>query len=477
MPVEICSLQANRPSSVSASEFRSAVTDAALAWNAALAAVGVDYIGDCPSGAVWQKDNNRNEIGFDDGRNVGGGQSVAITLGTWQSFFAPGSQQTVVAREFVEADIVIDHTINIPVACFRWTVSHEVGHALGFGHSDSTSDLMFPSFNPNVLSTCPTTPSSAEVALLQSLYGSNAAPSVDAGLDRSVDLAAQVTLAAAATDPEGGPLTYQWQQISGTAVSLSSGGAGQNVTFSAPNAEAALAFEVTVSDQFLHVSTDSVQISVSTTGGIPTSFPVFDSILPAAFVPGTLAGTTALGWTQVDGASSYEFCSAVSPITLDSNCDPGLPTPSVAVTWDSVLGPAGSADATRVFTGGWRYTRIQACSSQGCTQAVEGPIAGGLRWAAWDIDYDFLAMTFDIAGFQFTFGAVVNLSGTARQFQLGNGPAGDPFQTTMGSCTSVGANGLCFAFLDFNAGNQESVLGVRSSRPGTPTTEHHIVVR
>ena len=477
VPVAFCTLQSNRPSSISASEFRDAVTAGAAAWNDALAAVGVDYSGDCPGGGTWQKGNIRNEIGFDDSRNVVAGQSVAITLGTWQSFFQPGSSQTVVAREFVESDIVMDNNLNLPDACFVSTMTHELGHALGFGHSDSASDLMFPSFNPSIPSTCPVGPTSAEVVLLRALYGSDGAPTVDAGLDRTVDLSANVTLAASGSDPEGGPVSYQWQQTAGQTVALSSGGAARSVTFTAPASVGTLAFEVTALDQFLHATSDSVTIAVSGEGGVPASTPIFHSFLPAAFVPGSPAGTTSLGWEAVDGASSYEICTAVSPIVIDTGCSSGLAAPSRAVDWGNVLGAAGSADATRVLSSGWRVSRIQACSSQGCSEAVDGPIAGGVRWDVWDIDYDFLAMTFDIAGFQFTFAAAINLSGTARQFELGNGPPGDPFRTTIGKCTSIGQNGLCFAFLDFNAKDQQSIVGVRSTRPGTPTTEHHVVVR
>jgi hypothetical protein len=475
-PVEFCTVQAGRPASVSAGGFREAVAQGAAAWNAVSAAVGVRYLGDCATGATWQQDNGRNEIGFDDTRNAVSGSSAAITLGAWQTSFPAGEPNNVLSRKLVEADIIIDHRISVPDQCFASTITHEIGHAIGFGHSDSSGDLMFPSFNPSNLSTCPTAPSSAEFALLQALYGVDLPPNVDAGPDRSVDFSAQVTLRASATDPEGGSLSIGWEQVSGPSVAIVGLTSGLAPVFTAPAAEATLEFEVTATDAFLHTATDRVVISVSESGGVPAGFPVFSSFLPASFVSGSPPGTAVLGWNPVDGSSSYEICTAPAPTLLANSCAT-IAAPSVPITWDTVLGAAGSAADTRVLKSGWRLTRIQACSSSGCSRAVDGPIAGGVRWSAWGIDYDFLAMTFDIAGFEFTFAAVLNVSGPARQFELGNGPAGDPFQRQMGRCLGLGPSGACFAFLDFNDGRQDSVVGVRSSRPGTPTVEHHIPVR
>ena len=475
-PVEFCTFQAGRPSSISAQQFRDFVADGASAWNRVSAAVGVRYSGDCATGSTWREDNFRNEIGFDDGRNVVQGQSAAITLGLWQIVLAGNDPDLAIARELVEADIVLDNTVEIPDICFASTITHEIGHAIGFGHSDSSSDLMFPSFNPNNLSSCITAPSSAEHAALQTLYGFDLPPNVDAGANRTVDFTSQVTLQVSASDPEGGPLSYGWEQLSGPTVTISGLGAGASLVFTAPSSAATLEFEVTATDQFLHAASDRVSITVSVSGGVPAGFPVFSSILPASFVPGATPGTSVLGWNPVASSSSYQLCSATSSALLASSCV-SLGAPSVPITWDTVLGTDGSATQTRVLTSGWRLTRIQACSSSGCSHAVDGPLAGGVRWAAWGIDYDVLAMTFDIAGFEFTFAAVVNISGPARQFELGNGPPEDPFQRQMGRCLGLGPNGACFAFLDFNDGKQDRVVGIRSSRPGTPTVEHHITVR
>ena len=472
-PVEFCTFQSNRPPSISAQAFRAAVIDGAAAWNATQSAVGVLYIGDCPSGSSWQKDNNRNEIAFDDGRNVVQGQSAAITLGAWRTLFQPSSPGTVLAREFAEADIVMDEDFPTSGVCFTSTIAHEMGHAIGFGHSDASSDLMFPSFNPNNPASCPLQPSSAERAALQSLYGVDLTPTVSAGTDRSAARGSLVTLAASATDPEGAPLSIAWTQVGGPNVGL---GAGASPTFTAPSSDATLTFEVTATDPFLHSASDRIVISVTGSVSTPSTFPVFVSFLPQSFVPSAVPGTAVLGWSTVDGASSYQLCSATNTILLQSSCET-LAQPDRSITWDTVLGSAGPADATRVFTSGWRLTRIQACGSGGCSQAVEGPIAGGVRWASWGIDYDFLAMTFDIAGFEFTFGAVVNVSGPPRQFYFGNGPVEDPFETDMGSCLGLRPGGACFTFLDFSDGDQDRVVGIRSSRPGTPTVEHHILVR
>lgn len=67
-----------------------------------------------------------------------------------------------------------------------------------------------------------------------------------------------VSLTASATDPNGDELTYSWAQTSGPDVSLS-GANSSSASFTAPNENGTLAFEVTVSDGEFEVS-DTVSV-------------------------------------------------------------------------------------------------------------------------------------------------------------------------------------------------------------------------
>jgi len=136
------------------------------------------------------------------------------------------------------------------------------------------------------------------------------APVAKAGDDVSVLLQARVILSAAqSTDPAGLPLSYQWTQVSGTGVTLSSP-ASVSPTFLAPNSPDTLRFQVTVSNGHM---TATAQVTVQVTRALPpTASVVLQSqrvtartIVELSGAPSTDPANLHLSflWTQSAGAA------------------------------------------------------------------------------------------------------------------------------------------------------------------------------
>ncbi|HEU5149656.1 MAG TPA: PKD domain-containing protein, partial [Iamia sp.] len=92
----------------------------------------------------------------------------------------------------------------------------------------------------------------------------NQAPTADAGPDQTVTEGETATLdGTGSTDPDAGDdLTYEWEQTSGPAVTLSDDTAAEP-TFTAPDGPATLVFELTVTDELGRTGTDTVTITIN----------------------------------------------------------------------------------------------------------------------------------------------------------------------------------------------------------------------
>lgn len=462
--VTICTVQAGRPASVTDVAFRDAVTKGVETWSLVEAAVGFNYIGDCASG-TWSQNNSINEIGWDDARNVVRSPAAGVTFGRWldRGF----------TRDFQETDVILDHQLSVSQACLDSVVAHELGHVLGFGHSDVRGDLMFPSFDPSDPATCPGRPTASEVAVLQTLYGVNRAPTISpSGLEQNVAAGSRVSVSVTAVDPDGDPLEYTWTQTAGPSVAISP--SGGTIAFDAPaEPGASLRFRVTARDRFRHTATAEVVANLIALDAPPTGTPILDDL-------GTSADgkRLVLKFTEAVGATEYRFC-ATPPTFAKPSCQ-SASAPQGEITWDTVLTSAVENEPLRIFTGGTRRIELQACNTEGCIQdQVSEVLGGGLRWTAHNVDYDYFTMAMGDASSpsKMTIAVVQNLTGSARRFQLFAGTEGNLRQTLMMDCRAVQPLDVCVGFLLPGQGGQGTHVTIRSERAGTPAIEHRIRVR
>ncbi|MCK6485084.1 MAG: PKD domain-containing protein [Phycisphaerae bacterium] len=138
----------------------------------------------------------------------------------------------------------------------------------------------------------------------------NDPPVANAGPDQIVDSGALVTLdGSASSDPEGDPLTFQWSQLSGTAVSLNDATLVQP-QFTAPpvpaGQQAVLVFQLAVKDAANPTVTDDVSITVLGAGALAATATATPARIPAN-------GTLHLSASAVGGLAPYSFAWSAQP--------------------------------------------------------------------------------------------------------------------------------------------------------------------
>ena len=186
----------------------------------------------------------------------------------------------------------------------------------------------------------------------------------------------------------------------------------------------------------------------------------------------------ALKFTEAQGVTEYRFC-ATLPTFAKPSCQT-VDTPQGEITWDTVLTSAVENEPQRVLTGGVRDVKVQACNTEGCIQDEATEIlAGGLKWSAHRVDYDYFTMTQDIPGtsFKFTIAVVQNIDGAAREFKLYSGSATDPYDTLMLDCGRVIPGDVCVGFLAPGDRGHGTHVTIQSERNTTPVIENRILVR
>jgi choice-of-anchor B domain-containing protein len=100
---------------------------------------------------------------------------------------------------------------------------------------------------------------------------SNLAPTAIAGDNSEVNTRQSVALIGSGSDPENQPLSYQWQQISGSNVTITNANNPQ-ASFTAPSAATTLEFSLTITDDFgLSSSANTIITVIASTTTTPAS--------------------------------------------------------------------------------------------------------------------------------------------------------------------------------------------------------------
>ncbi|MBW2183523.1 MAG: hypothetical protein JRF49_06625 [Deltaproteobacteria bacterium] len=162
------------------------------------------------------------------------------------------------------------------------------------------------------------------------LTGCDVPPLPNAGPDQTVNADDTVTLDGSSSfdpdpqDPNPGPLTYSWTQTAGTSVALSDADTA-NPTFTAPNVDETLTFQMTVTDDEGNSDTDSVDINVSTVP-VTTTTTIPPSVL-------FIANITGLNVTSYDNPETVN--GNIAPDTNLAGASTQLGAPSDIVVTDN----------------------------------------------------------------------------------------------------------------------------------------------
>ncbi|WP_308809543.1 myxosortase-dependent M36 family metallopeptidase [Archangium lansingense] len=246
----------------------------------------------------------------------------------------------------------------------------------------------------------------------------NAAPTVNAGVDGSVNERTSYTLSGSASDADGDTLSYSWVQVSGTPVALS-GANSASATFTAPETASGetLSFTLTVSDGKLSAS-DTVNVVVNNVNRAPVVTASSVTVDERSTATLQAAGSDADGdsltyaWTQLTG----------TPVTL-SGADTATATFSTGeVSADEVLTfrvtvSDGQATASHDVVVDVRNVNVAPTVNAGLDGTVDERGFYMLSGSASDADGDTLSYTWVQVS-----GTPVALSGATSSFAFFDAP-------------------------------------------------------
>ena len=153
-------------------------------------------------------------------------------------------------------------------------------------------------------------------------------PVANAGIDQTADEGEGATLDGSASSDDLGIASYDWQQISGTPVTLSSSTVS-NPGFTAPDVlnDEILIFRLTVTDTIGQTSTDEVQVNV-----LNDDPPIADAGVDQTVNEGDLVSLNGSASSDDKGIVSYDWLqTSGTSVTLSSSnvVNPGFTSPDV----------------------------------------------------------------------------------------------------------------------------------------------------
>lgn len=237
-----------------------------------------------------------------------------------------GDNQTVDGGELVILDASASSDVDGDALSFAWTVLNNANITL------SATDVVQPQFvAPEAggdfefsLVVSDGELFSSEDRVLISVNALNQAPVANAGEDHSVGGNEVVQLSAInSADPDGDALSYLWTQVSGTNVSLSSNTA-ESVTFTTPNLDEVLVFELVVNDGVIDSIADTVSVSITAYNERPVAVAGDDQTVNGDELV-TLDGTGSVDPENSALTFSWSQLSGPVSVSLDTS-NPASPT-------------------------------------------------------------------------------------------------------------------------------------------------------
>ncbi|MEW5249584.1 glycosyl hydrolase family 18 protein [Microbulbifer sp. 2201CG32-9] len=295
-----------------------------------------------------------------------------------------GADQTLAQGAAASLDGSASYDLDGDPLSFRW--EQTAGPAVALQGADSvtasftapavTADTVL-SFRLTVSDTAPLTSSDA-VDILVLAPQPNRAPDADAGADQSVATPASITLdGSASSDADGDSLTYNWRQVSGTAVELQ-GADSVLASFSAAQVSSAavMVFELTVDDG---TATDADTVTV-------TLLPPQSNTPPQVSVPsgitvqeGGSVQITAAGSDADGDVLSYSWSAPAFNIANGNSATVTLTAPQVG-TDTSFTAVVTVSDGTDEATASVAVLVTDAGGGGGCE--LSDPNAG--NYPAWN---------------------------------------------------------------------------------------------